>query len=161
MAKKKTARDLTSKQRHFTRAWASGMSLSDSYKEAFDVSDSTTAASVHTLASRLASKVEIRSRYEQLIAERDRQIARTAVSRRDKLVNWLDDVVEGKMLEEPSAVRMRAAELLGRSVGAFQENLNISSGSEKNASEIASEIEALLVKSQAEEAGPEEGEELH
>ena len=76
-------------------------------------------------------------------------------------MNWLDDVVEGKMLEEPSAVRMRAAELLGRSVGAFQENLSISSGSEKNASEIASEIEALLVKSQTEEAGPEEGEELH
>ena len=161
MAKKKTVRDLTSKQRHFARAWASGMSLSDAYREAYDVKDCTSASSVHTSASVLSRNPLITQRYEQLISEKDRQIARTAVTRRDKLVNWLDDVVEGKMLEEPSAVRMRAAELLGRSVGAFQENLNIQSGSEKNASEIASEIEALLVKSQTEEAGPEEGEELH
>ncbi len=62
------ARDMTPKQLHFCRCVASGMTQADAYREAYEPSDSTTAASIHTLASRLMGQVEIRSRVDTLIA---------------------------------------------------------------------------------------------
>ena len=53
------------------------MSLSDSYREAYDVKASTTAESIHTLSSRLAQKVEVRLRYEAILKERDRPVSYT------------------------------------------------------------------------------------
>ncbi|MAS97508.1 MAG: hypothetical protein CMF29_01040 [Kiritimatiellaceae bacterium] len=142
-------KQLTSKQRHFARAWASGMSLSDAYREAYDVSDSTTAASVHTLASRQASRVEVRSRYEQLLKEKDRQIAASAVSRRDRVLDWLEGVYQGT--EDADAVRVRAAELTGKASGLFETNINVTSH-QPDSSGIAAEIEAMLLAATADES---------
>jgi len=146
-------KQLTSKQRHFARAWASGMSLSDAYREAFSVSDSTTAASVHTLASRLAGQVEVRSRYEQLLKERDRQIAASAVSRRDRVLDWLEGVYQGT--EDADAVRVRAAELTGKASGLFETNINVTS-QQQDSSGIAAEIEAMLLAATANESDTED-----
>ena len=146
-------KQLTSKQRHFARAWASGMSLSDAYREAFSVSDSTTAASVHTLASRLAGQVEVRSRYEQLLKEKDRQIAASAVSRRDRVLDWLEGVYQGT--EDADAVRVRAAELTGKAGGLFETNINVTS-QQQDSSGIAAEIEAMLLAAAANESDTED-----
>ena len=65
-------KQLTPKMLHFTRCVAGGMTQADAYREAYEPSDSTTAASIHTLASRLMGRVEIRSRVDALIVARER-----------------------------------------------------------------------------------------
>jgi hypothetical protein len=152
-------KQLTSKQRAFARAWASGMSLSDSYREAYDVSDSTTAESIHTLSSRLAQKVEVRLRYEAILKERDRQTAASAVSRRDKVLDWLEGVYQGT--EDADAVRVRAAELTGKASGLFATDINVNT-KDKDSSGLAAEIEALLLTANESEAAEQETpEQLH
>ena len=73
------ARKLTPKQLHFARCVASGMTQSDGYREAFNPKDSTTAASIHTLASRLISDVEVRSRVDALVKARERAVQLSGV----------------------------------------------------------------------------------
>jgi hypothetical protein len=65
------AKELTPKQAHFARCVAQGMTQADAYREAYDPKQGTTAASIHTLASRLMGQVEIRSRVDALIRARD------------------------------------------------------------------------------------------
>ncbi len=152
-------KQLTSKQRAFARAWASGMSLSDAYREAYDVSDSTSAKSVHNLASRLAGQVEIKERYEHLLREKDRQMAASAVSRRDRVLDWLEGVYLGN--EDADAVRVRAAELTGKASGLFETNINVNS-QQQDSSGIAAEIEAMLLAATADESEEDDApEQLH
>ena len=152
-------KQLTSKQRAFARAWASGMSLSAAYREAYDVSDSTSAKSVHNLASRLAGQVEIKERYEHLLRERDRQMAASAVSRRDRVLDWLEGVYLGN--EDADAVRVRAAELTGKASGLFETNINVNS-QQQDSSGIAAEIEAMLLAATADESEEDDApEQLH
>lgn len=62
---------LTSRQLHFCRAWASGMSQSQAYREAFEVGPETKAKTVHEKASRLSANRKVRARYDQLIKARE------------------------------------------------------------------------------------------
>ena len=142
-------KELTSKQRAFARAWSSGLSLSAAYREAYDVSDSTSNKSVHNLASRLASKVEVRARYEHLLREKDRAVAASAVSRREKIFRFLDDVMDGKA--EAEAQQMKAAELLAKASGMFVNDVRLDDKREASSEEIAGKIEALLLASEEEE----------
>ena len=151
-------KQLTSKQRAFARAWASGMSLSDSYREAYDVKASTTAESIHTLSSRLAQKVEVRLRYEAILKERDRLTAASAVSRRDRVLDFLERVYQGT--EDADAVRVRASELVGKASGLFSTDITVTQA--KDSSGLAAEIEALLLTvNESTEAEPETPEQLH
>ena len=105
---------LTPKKLHFARCIASGMTQSDAYREAYTVRPSTTAASIHTCASRIATDVEVASRVRHLIGMRERAVAASAVTDRErvltKLRGWMDEA-------EPSdSVKVRAAELLGKGV---------------------------------------------
>ena len=85
------------------------MTQADAYREAYEPSDSTTAASIHTLASRLMGQVEIRSRVDTLIAARERAVAASALSDRDKVLSklrgWMDSA------EPTDSTKLRAADL--------------------------------------------------
>jgi hypothetical protein len=72
------AKELTPKQAHFARCVAQGMTQADAYREAYDPKQST-AASIHTLASRLMGQVEIRSRVDALIKARERAVVASAL----------------------------------------------------------------------------------
>ena len=133
-------KELTSKQRAFARAWASGLSLSDAYREAYDPSTKQ-AASIHSLASRVASLVEVRSRYEAILKERDRQTALQAVNRKDRVLNWLEAVYQGT--EEADATRVRASELVGKASGLFQNEITVND--KRDSGNVAAEIEAMLL----------------
>ena len=103
------ARKLTPKQLHFARCVASGMTQSDGYREAFNPKDSTTAASIHTLASRLISDVEVRSRVDALVKARERAVQLSVVTDREKVTSHLRKWMDG--LEETDSNRLRSAEL--------------------------------------------------
>ena len=135
------ARDMTPKQLHFCRCVASGMTQADAYREAYEPSDSTTAASIHTLASRLMGQVEIRSRVGTLIAARERAVAASALSDRDKVLSklrgWMDSA------EPTDSTKLRAAELLGKAAGLFTSEINVTT-EERDASEVAAELAQRL-----------------
>lgn len=57
---------MTPKQEAFAIAVSSGMTQADAYRSAYNVKPTTTPESVLTLASRLMTKVDIRSRVEEL-----------------------------------------------------------------------------------------------
>lgn len=133
--------ELTPKMLHFARCVAGGMTQADAYRESYDPSGSTTAASIHTLASRLMSRVEIRSRVDVLIAARERAVAASAVSDRDRVLGrlrgWMDSA------EPTDSNRLRAAELLGRASGLFATEVNVNTR-ERDATEVAAELEQRL-----------------
>ena len=133
-------KQLTPKQLHFAWGVASGMTQADSYREAYEPSDSTTAASIHTLASRLMGEVEIRSRVDLLIKARERAVADKAVTDREKVTDHLREALAGG---ETDQLRLRAAELLGKASGLFSTEVNVTT-QERDSSKVASEIQEKL-----------------
>jgi len=135
---------LTPKQRHFARCVAGGMTQADAYREAYNPKPSTTAASIHTLASRLMSEVELRSRVDSLIAQRDKALVASAVTDRQKVTAHLRDALAGG---ETDQFRLRAAELLGRSAGLFVAEMNVhTSNQQRDPTEVAAAIQQRLTQ---------------
>jgi len=155
-------KQLTPKMLHFTRCVASGMTQADAYREAYEPSDSTTAASIHTLASRLMGRVEIRSRVDSLIAARERAVAASAVTDRDKVLSklrgWMDNA------EPADTAKLRAAELLGKAAGLFTTEVNVTTR-DRDASEVAAELQSkltgLLSRDDDQQPALEAGDEVH
>jgi len=137
MAEKK----LTPKQLHFARCIAGGMTQSDGYREAYTVRDSTTQESVHSSASRLMADVKVSARVRHLIGLREQAVVASAVTDRErvlsKLRGWMDDA------EPTDSVRLRAAELLGKSANLFATEVTVAD--QRNSTNVAEEIEAMLL----------------
>ncbi len=146
---------LTPKQGHFARCVASGQTQADAYREAYDPSGSTTAKSIHTLASRVAAKAEVRSRIEALLAARERAVVASAVTDRQKVTQHLRDALAGG---ETDPLRLRAAELLGRSAGLFVTEMNVNTSNQRDPTEVAAAIQQRL--SQLTGAGDDEPEQV-
>jgi len=133
---------LTPKRALFARCVASGMTQADAYREAYDPKDSTTNASIHTLASRLMAEVEIRSRVDSLIAQRDKAVSASAVTDRDKVLKrlrqWMDEA------EPTDSIKLRAAELLGKSAGLFATEMTLNTHVQRDPTEVAAAIQQRL-----------------
>ena len=132
---------LTPKRALFARCVASGMTQADAYREAYDPKDSTTNASIHTLASRVAGEVEVRARIEALLAARERALVASAVTDRQKVTEHLRDALAGG---ETDQFRLRAAELLGRSAGLFVTEMNVNTSNQRDPAEVAAAIQQRL-----------------
>jgi hypothetical protein len=143
---------LTSKQEAFCRAFVSGgengegMSLSDAYRQSYDVDPATKSNTVNSLSSRLYQKVQIRGMIESLLAAKRRGAVASALSRRDKAIRYYEQVMDGAI--ETDQLSLRAAELLGRASGLFSTDISVTDKREKSGTELAAEIEALLLTSQ-------------
>jgi len=134
------AKELTPKQAHFARCVAQGMTQADAYREAYDPKQST-AATIHTLASRVMARVEVRARVDALIKARERAVVASALSDRDKVLGKLRLWIDGT--EKTDSNLLRAAELLGRSSGLFATDINVTT-KERDSSAVAAEIEQRL-----------------
>ena len=131
---------LTSKQLHFCRAWASGMSQSDAYREAFDVGPEAKAKSVHERASRLAGSDKVKSRYHQLIRAREAGMVASALSDREMVRSQLRALCSEATPQDSG--RLRALELLGRASGAFVEltaEVDV-----RSSADLLAELDAML-----------------
>jgi hypothetical protein len=95
------AKELTPKQAHFARCVAQGMTQADAYREAYDPKQST-AATIHTLASRVMARVEVRARVDALVKARERAVVASALTDRDKVLSKLRLWLEGT--EEQTAI---------------------------------------------------------
>jgi len=136
----KTRDGLTAKQMHFARCVASGMSQAEAYREAFDVVAGGRTATHREAASRLMARADIKARVDALIAQRERSILASALSDRErvlgKLRQWTDSA------EPADGNKIRAAELLGKSVGMFRDVIETSDS--KSSEELLAELETML-----------------
>jgi len=134
------ATKLTPKQLHFSRCVASGSTYSDAYREAYDVKPDTKAGSIQTEASKLMSNPDIAQRVEVLIAARERAIQASGVSDREKVLGklraWMDTA------EGTDAMKIRSAELLGKSVGLFKDV--VEQKQETTSADIEAKLQAKL-----------------
>lgn len=135
---------LTPKQLHFARCIASGMSQSDAYKEAFDVSKNTKSETVWVEASKLANSEKIARRIEYLIAMKEKAIAQNAVSLRSKVLEKLEHFMENAQPND--SMKIRSAELLGKSVGLFKEVIQDERNTELNSEELIEQLESKLAE---------------
>ncbi len=159
MSVKKDQGGLTPKQAHFARCVAGGMTQADAYREAYDPKASTKSETIHTLASRLMARDEIRSRVDSIMAAKDRAVAASALSDRDKVLSKLRFWLDGGVTDSN---QLRAAELLGKASGVFTDQVSITS-TERAPAEVAAEIErrlaALVAVEESEESA--DGEAIH
>ena len=159
MTAKKDQGGLTPKQAHFARCVAGGMTQADAYREAYAPSASPKSDTIHTLASRLMARDEIRSRVDSIMAAKDRAVAASALSDRDKVLSKLRFWLDGGVTDSN---QLRAAELLGKASGVFTDQVSITS-TERAPAEVAAEIErrlaALVAVEESEESA--DGEAIH
>ena len=155
---------LTGKQRAFARCMADGMTQSAAYRECYSA-DNMSGAVIRNEASILMARSDITMTVERLIAEKDRAILASGLSDRDKVLeklrSWIDNA------EPTDSNKLRAAELLGKSVGMFKEvteTVSIDRDADIVASELERRLESLLTASQEQEPEqviPSETDSLH
>tara|TARA_R110002049_G_scaffold172647_2_gene339436 strand:+ start:744 stop:1226 length:483 start_codon:yes stop_codon:yes gene_type:complete len=159
------ANKLTAKQMAFARCMASGtMTQSAAYRETYSAGNMSGAV-VRNEASRLMANHDIAIMVERLIGEQERSLLAQGLSDKDKVLEklrtWIDSA------EPTDSNKLRAAELLGKSVGLFKEvtaTVSIDRDAESVASEIERRIGSLLTASQEQEPEqviPSENDSLH
>ena len=131
---------LTEKQRLFATTLANGgHSISDAYRACYSASKMSGPA-VRVEASRLAANPKVALMVEQVRAQRTQMEAASALSDRDrvlsKLRTWIDSA-------DTDSNRIRAAELLGKTVGLFKDVLETATA-DRTSTEIQAEIEQRL-----------------
>ena len=109
---------MTPKKLHFCRCVAQNMSLTDSYIEAYNTNNMAR-STINEAASRLNSQPLVIARIEQLISLKEQALTRSTVGLREKVLNKLISLMETSTPQDSS--KIRAAELLGKSLGLFKE----------------------------------------
>ncbi len=142
------ANKLTAKQMAFARCMASGtMTQSAAYRETYSA-ENMSGAVIRNEASKLMANHDIAMTVERLIGEKDRALLAQGLSDRDrvleKLRTWIDSA------EPTDSNKLRAAELLGKSVGLFKEvteTVSIDRDSDSISMELERRLGSLLVTS--------------
>lgn len=133
---------LTAKQRHFALALGSGsgMTLSDAYREAYQC-ENMSGAAIRNEASKLAANHDVAMMVETLRAKNERAVSASLVNDREKVLQrlrqWMDDA------EPTDTNKLKAAQLLGQTVGMFKDVVETNSG-DRASTEVAAEIERRL-----------------
>jgi len=160
MADKSTAdasKPLTAKQQHFCRCVANGLSQAAAYREAYGCRPDSKPETQQANASRLMSDSRVRARVEYLIRQKEVGLAASAASDREKVLSKLRHMLENA---EPSdSNKLRAAELLGKTVGLFRDVVETSDTRSSN--DLLSDLEKLLETSQPEPEQPPPDQPLH
>uniref|UniRef100_UPI004024F143 terminase small subunit n=1 Tax=Candidatus Scatocola faecigallinarum TaxID=2840916 RepID=UPI004024F143 len=114
---------LTAKQEKFCQNIAKGMNQSEAYRNAFNISKAKQ-ESVHTLASRLLKKVEVKSRLSELKQQTTEEIKYTVEDSFRKLSEIQVLALKNKKLSDA----IKAEELKGKLKGLYVEKREISGG---------------------------------
>ena len=134
-------RGLTDKQEAFAQAIFEGANFSDAYRKSYDAANMS-AASIHTEACLLVQNPKVSQRLEQLNAEREQQRRMQSLSRSDFVLKQLTD--EALNPDNSDGARVRALELLGKSVALFTDKVETEDKTERDAESIRAELQAKL-----------------
>ncbi len=121
------------------------MSLSDAYREAYQC-ENMSGAAIRNEASKLAANHDIAMMVETLRAKNERAVSASLVNDREKVLErlreWMDNA------EPTDTNKLKAAQLLGQTVGMFKDVVETNSG-DRDSTSVAAEIERRLAALQA------------
>ena len=152
----KTRDGLTAKQMHCARCVASGMPQAEAYREAYDVTAEGKTATHREAASRLMARADIKARVDALIAQRERSILASSLSDRERVLSKLRQWTENAQPTDGN--KIRAAELLGKSVGLFRDVIETSES--RTSEELLAELETMLESVADDAETPDESEQI-
>ena len=132
---------LAPKQPHFCRAVISGCTMSDAYREAYNTSNMKP-ATVNREAHTLMATPKIATRVEALQRAKDRAVIASSLSDRERVLTKLRDMMETTEGGPAVTAQLRAAELLGKSVGLFKDVVETTKM--RSADEVREELERML-----------------
>ena len=131
---------ITDKQRLFAMCVGSrGMTYSAAYAEAYDC-ENMAAATIRREASKLLAHPAITTMVNRLVAAREAQGQASAVSDRERVLSKLRHFLDHA--EGADAMKIRSAELLGKSVGLFKDV--VEQKSPANSVEVEAKLQAKL-----------------
>ena len=135
------ATGLTEKMEAFCQAVMAGASFATAYRQAYRADDMVP-NSIWNAASRLAADPKVRGRLEQLAEQKEAERRMLALSRAD----WVIERITQQVMDPatPPAVKTRALELLGKTIGLFTDRVETKDISERSADEIEADIRARL-----------------
>ena len=139
------AQGLTQKQRDFAHAVVSGQhdSLSDCYRHVYNC-QSMKPSTVSREAVRLSQNPKVATLIKDL---RDRQSAATVdmvVSDRDRILKRLRQLLERPEGTPAESISIKAASLLGQSLGLYQKRIEVDDKRELTAEELRQQIQERL-----------------
>ena len=134
---------LTAKQEDFCQAVMAGASFAEAYRGAYHADDMVP-NSIWNAASRLAADAKVRGRLEQLAEQKEAERRMLALSRAD----WVVEKITQQVMDPatPAAVKTRALELLGKTIGLFTDRVETKDVSERSADELEAQIRARLAQ---------------
>ena len=135
----KTRDGLTPKMLHFCRCVAAGMGQAESYRESHAVTATGKSATHREAASRLMARDDIRARVDALVKQRERSLLASALSDKTRVLGRLRDWMDGG---DSTSNQLRAAELLGKSVGLFKDVVETTDS--RSSEELLAELDAML-----------------
>ena len=131
---------LTGKQEAFAKLVAGGAVLSDAYRECYSA-DTMKDSTVWSEACRLGQNPKVSARIKDIQADMEAD-RRTIERRREEWV--LKRLSEEADQADNASSRIRALELVGKTVGMFTDRIEQAETSERSASEIEKELKARL-----------------
>jgi hypothetical protein len=131
---------LTGKQEAFAKLVASGSMLSDAYRECY-AADNMKSSTLWSEACRLAQNPKVSARIKDIQADMEAD-RRTIERRREEWV--LKRLSEEADQADNASSRIRALELVGKTVGMFTDRIEQADTAERSASEIEKELTARL-----------------
>ena len=136
----KEEKPLTGKQEAFAKLVAGGAVLSDAYRECY-AADSMKDSTVWSEACRLAQNPKVSARIKDIQADMEAD-RRTIERRREEWV--LKRLSEEADQADNASSRIRALELVGKTVGRFADRVEQADTTERSASDIERELRAKL-----------------
>jgi hypothetical protein len=133
---------MTNRQRNFARDVCSGMNLSEAYRNHYDVSNSKPETVWHN-ACTLAANPKVKKRIREIYAEMD-----TERSNEDALLTAyvLKSLVKEADGAKNDGARIRALELIGKTVNMFIETKETDTKEDRSSETIKQDIEKRLNK---------------
>ena len=131
----------TPKKKAFARCVGSGMSLSDSYREAYNAKNMS-AACIRVEASKLMSDPNVTLMVERIQKAAERAVVASTVSDRERVLTKLREIIDNAEGTPAEQVILRACDLLGKSAGLYKDV--VETVVQRSPQEIRDEIDKRL-----------------
>lgn len=142
-----TLNGVTVKQENFIQCVLDGMTYSDAYRNAYDVSPDTKDTTIHVSACKLIQNPNVKKRMQFLEAEKEELRRMQGQSMHARVIDRLEREANDK--KNPPAVRVRALELLGKTVGAFKDVSETTVKKNKTIRDLELELQSMLASEPA------------
>lgn len=142
-----TLNGVTVKQENFIQCILDGMTYSDAYRNSYDISPDTKDTTIHVSACKLMQNPNVKKRMQFLEAEKEELRRMQGQSMHARVIDRLEREANDK--KNPPAVRVRALELLGKTVGAFKDVSETTVKKGKTIKDLELELQSMLASEPA------------